>query len=126
MINTIVTREDYLNEFGIDLFEELNSVVSIDDPTNVVEYFISRIEKRVKYFLRTQRAWDGTFKTDHQLQCFKDGILAQIEYALEMGTIHIRDNRGERYTLEELIKIQYSIHALDCFRLGGLANLRRY
>ncbi|MBO5711892.1 MAG: hypothetical protein J6R47_03550 [Acholeplasmatales bacterium] len=127
---TLVTREDYLYFAGIDLDAELTSRIINDVGDNPSPRFIYGIEewcklqcKKPPYF------WDGNLTTEHQKECFKEGVLYQIQYVLRNGNISndsgFNMSNGSIIPRAELDRIGMSSNTKSCFRSGGMLNLWR-
>lgn len=127
---TLVTKEDYLQFSRIDLDVELASQAIDDVGDNPASCFIKGIEDWCKLKLSIPPyCWDGKFKTEHQLNQFKNGVMYQISYVLKNGTINNDSGynmaAGTLVPRTELEKIGMSPDARDCFRYAGLMNFCR-
>jgi len=127
---TIVTREDYLQFSGIDLDVELTSRIVNDIGDNPSPRFIYGIEQWCKLQCKKPPyVWNGNLTTAHQKECFKEGILYQIQWVLKNGNISndagYNMANGTIIPRTELDKIGMSPNTKDSFRLGGLLNFGR-
>lgn len=83
-----ITPNDFKQYFGIDLASELKSD---DNPSNTVNAFLCRIEKRLASFIDANfyRNVDREFPkfTDYQKEHYKLALLEQAYYVLTQGDI---------------------------------------
>lgn len=121
MVQSIVTKEDYLKVKGIDLEQELCKIIAIADPENVASYFISDIERHMIDFLVANYRWYGTFE-GIQLERFKAAVIEQIDYILNQGSVWIEEN-DKPMPREEYLKIQLSIRTENILRSCGMMNI---
>ena len=118
---TITTKEDYLKRKGVNLDIELKGLVAYDLGDNPAPCFIYDLEQQIIDKLTTEYSWDGTFKNEHQKECFKNGIIQQIEYIIQVGS-----QRSQKSTRDELLATQLYYYAEASFRRGGMMNYMRY
>lgn len=125
-----VSKEEYTRVTGIDLEAELTSMVSSDVTDSIVERFINGVEEWCKSRLQERYAFDGTINDGNQTERFKKGVIYQIQYILRNGNISNDSGfisaTGQIIDTYLLDKIGLSSNAFTEFRLGGMANLRRY
>ena len=126
---TMVTKDDYLNFAGIDLDLELTPRIDNDLQDAPASRFIWGIEEWCKDYLMLNYSWNGKFSTDHQINCFKKGIMYQIQWILRNGNISndsgYNMSNGTIVPRSELDRIGISPNAFGSFRLGGMANFQR-
>lgn len=127
---TLVTKEDYLHFAGIDLDVELTSRIINDVGDNPSPRFIYGIEEWCKMQCKKPPyTWNGKLTTEHQIECFKEGVLYQIQYVLKNGNISNDSGynmaNGTIIPRTELDKIGMSANTRDCLRTGGMLNWRR-
>lgn len=128
--DTLVTNEDYLQYTGVDLNAELTSMAINDVGDNPAPRFISGVEDYCKEELMFNYSWNGEFATDYQKAQFKKGVIHQIQYILRNGSISVDSGynaqNGTIVPRSELLKIGMAPNAFRAFRLGGMANIRRF
>ena len=100
--NNIVTKDDYLNAFGIDLDMEIPDG---DAPNGKVERYIWRIENYCKGELSRYKYQEVNEKN---IQRFKNGVMMMIHYSLRAGLANLKGLTDE---------------AFNEFRLGGFCNM---
>ena len=129
MYDTLVTEMDYLQETGTDLNAELNSIVNYDGVGSPAPLFIYQIENWCKEYLEEHYSFYDVPSNPKSLKMFKKGVIYQIEYVIANGSLNANSGySSENNTIipkAELRKIALSDDALRCFRLGGMANIRR-
>lgn len=128
--DNIVTNADYMESTGIDLNQELTAVIVNDVGDDPADRFIYGVEEWCKSYLQDRYTFDGTINDGNQTERFKKGVIYQIQYIIRNG--NISNDSGfisatgtiiPRSVLEE---IGMAPNALREFRLGGMANIRRY
>jgi hypothetical protein len=126
-----VSNEDYLEYSGQDLNAILTASV-INSEDNPAPRFIRGIEEWCLEYLSLSYGtdWNAEEFTEHQKKWFKKGIIYQIDYVLQNGTISndsgYNQTSGALVPRKVLEQIAMAPNALKCFRLAGLANLRRF
>lgn len=131
--NTLVTKQDYLYFAGVDLDLELTSRIINDVGDNPAPRFIYGIEewckmqfKKPPYFYK----FNADSLTTHQYECFKMGVMHQIQYVLRNGNVSndsgFNTATGMLVPRSELEKIGMSMDAKGYFRSAGFMNIWRY
>lgn len=126
MYQTIVNVEDYLQYSGVDLNDLLANKLAtgVDNPAPL---FIEGIEKWCLDYLQAHYSFDGTLIEGNQKEQFKKGVIFQIDYVIENGSLFnesgYSQERGLVIPRSELDKISLAPNAYMAFRLGGLANM---
>ena len=127
----IVTKEDYLQEFGVDLDNELVGIVDFDGVDSPTPFFILQIENWCKDYLQYNYSFDGNPSLNPTREkYFKRGVCYQIQYIIHNGSINVESGFNQEsntiISKAELNKLALSQDAYRCFRLGGMANMRSY
>ena len=141
---TLVTKEDYLQATGVDLYAELAAVTINDVGDDPVPRFIYGVEEFLKdFYSSAPYSWDGNplepkrydnngveIKETNRVKCFKKAVIYQIQYIIRNGSI-INDSgyntqTGQIVPREQLEKIGVAPLAHRAMRNGGMANLARY
>lgn len=126
-----VSNADYLEYSGQDLNAILTASV-INNEDNPAPRFIRGIEEWCLEYLSESYddGWSEEEFTEHQIKWFKKGIIYQIDYVLQNGSISndsgYNQESGAIVPRKILDSISMAPNALRCFRLAGLANLRRF
>lgn len=127
--NNIVSNADYLESTGIDLANELTSLITSDEDNHVIERFINGIEDWCKSYLMEHYTFNGALDGEYQTMRFKKAIIYQIQYVIRNGNISndsgYNASSGNVIPPEVLDKIGMAPNALREFRLGGMANFRK-
>lgn len=130
MIETLVTVQDYLEFAGIDLNVELGAMAFDEAGDSPAPRFIKGIEDWCKMYLVNNFTWNGNFESEHQIQCFKEGVMYQIQYVLRNGNITNDSGynvaNGTIIPRSQLANIGMSPNARGMFRRGGMCNLMRF
>ena len=127
----IVKPEDFTEYTGLNLYNELvsrvNNDVDIDNEISFAERFIYSIENWCLDYLQSYYDFDGVVK-DAVIPRFKRGVIQQMEYVLENGSIdNISGLKDFNVILRTVLdEISLSPNAFRSFRLAGMANVRRY
>lgn len=140
---TLVTKEDYLQSTGVDLYAELAAVTINDVGDDPVPRFIYGVEEFLKdYYSAPPYSWDGNpllpkqydnngveIKETHRIKCFKKAVIYQIQYLIRNGSIFndsgYNVQTGQIVPREQLEKIGVAPLAHRQMRMGGMANLMR-
>lgn len=131
----ITQPDDFTNATGINLYNELVSRVNNDVDENnddaFVRRFIKEIEDWCKDYLTENYDFNGVVNVDNPFikQRFVKGVVCQIEYVLESGSIdNLSGLKDGNYIVprEVLNKLALSPNAKRSFWLGGMANIKRY
>lgn len=127
--NNIVSNADYLESTGIDLANELTSLITSDEDNHVIERFINGIEDWCKSYLMEHYTFYGALDGEYQTMRFKKAIIYQIQYVIRNGNISndsgYNSSSGNVIPPEVLDKIGMAPNALREFHLGGMANFRK-
>lgn len=127
----IVKPEDFTEYTGLNLYNELvsrvNNDVDMDNEISFAERFIYSIENWCLDYLQSYYDFDGVVK-DVVIPRFKRGVIQQMEYVLENGSIdNISGLKDFNVILRTVLdEISLSPNAFRSFRLAGMANVRRY
>jgi len=127
----IVKPEDFTEYTGLNLYNELvsrvNNDVDMDNEISFAERFIYSIENWCLDYLQSYYDFDGVVK-DAVIPRFKRGVIQQMEYVLENGSIdNISGLKDFNVILRTVLdEISLSPNAFRSFRLAGMANVRRY
>lgn len=127
----IVKPEDFTEYTGLNLYNELvsrvNNDVDMDNEISFAERFIYSIENWCLDYLQSYYDFDGVVK-DSVIPRFKRGVIQQMEYVLENGSIdNISGLKDFNVILRTVLdEISLSSNAFRSFRLAGMANVRRY
>jgi hypothetical protein len=100
--NNIVTKNDYLNHFGINLDLE---VPKGDEPTNATARYIWRVENYCNTLLARYKEQPIN---DDNIQRYKNGVMLMIYHSLKVGFENLNGLTDE---------------AFYQFRLGGFCNV---
>ena len=105
-----INADDFKMYFGIDLEAELKED---DNPSNTVNAFLLRVEKRIASYLDANFYRNVDFEypkfTDYQKEHYKLALLEQANYVLTQGDISVDSG----YSIDEGIKASRSqLHAL--------------
>lgn len=106
-----VTKQDYFDFSGIDLQVELSGT-NTDNPSDIVDIFLSRIEDWCLSYLSFQYNVQPT-SDEWDLAQFKKGVLHQIDYIRINGEISVR--------VVNNIKL-VAPNAFREWKLGGMCN----
>lgn len=125
-----ITRDEYLEEKGIDLCTELQDD---DNKSNKVFRFVKDITNFVLDYLTMEYKCNELNRLTHKFsdldesrrKRFHFGMLEQIEYVLNNGLLH--QNSGfnpETGAITDFSGIQIGSSALRQFKLGGFCNMQ--
>lgn len=124
-----ITKEDYLEEKGINLEIELQDD---DNHSNKVHRFIREVTNWCRDYLVVHYCANELLQAFSMLpewrqERFRAGCMAQMEYVLNEG--YISKNSGinaELGTITNLTGVELSREAYQEFFLGGFCNIERY
>lgn len=127
-MNKFITREEYLQEKGIDLNIE---VQDDDNKSNKVFRFISEVTHWCIEHLMTNYDCNellGRFDAlpEWRQDRFRQGVIEQIEYILNEGWIN-KDSgyRRDTGTIVDFAKVRLGPSAYQKFKLGAFCNIAR-
>ena len=129
----ITKPADFTNATGLNLYNELVSRINndIDGEDTFAERFIHEIEDWCIEYLTNYFDFNGVVNVDNDFvkQQFVKGVVKQIEYVLESGSIdNLSGLKDGNYIIPRNIldQIALSPNAKRSFWLGGMANVKRY
>lgn len=106
-----VTKKDYFDFAGIDLSLELKGTAT-DNPTKVVNIFLTRVENWCLDYLQMQHMVLPTSENFNEAQ-FKKGVLHQIDYIRKNGDVSLQ-------AISSIAKL--APNAYMAFKNGGMCN----
>ena len=126
-METIVSKDEYLEYTGVDLSSELSQEGS-GNPSNRVNAFIFRCQERLRAFVRTNYAFDLMDKyrrlNAKQIEEVKLAVMEQITYTLRNGDISSDSGydpeTGVKAGINELRDITIAPNAKEHLMLAGL------
>lgn len=119
---TYVTKEDYLNKFGVDLDLELSPISYFEGVGSPASSFLNEIEDIC--LLRLSKYDFPASLSDYQKKQLKNGILYQAKYVLQEGDLFNQSGIQENGAVIDISKLAFSPIATEYFRNCGLMNLR--
>lgn len=128
-MNKYITKENYLEEKGIDLEIEIQND---DNHSNKVQRFIREVTNWCIEYLVSNYACNellGVFEKmpEFRQQRFREGVMEQMEYVLNNGWLN-KDSGLNRDlgTIVALERVELSRSAYFKFKLGAFCNIERY
>jgi hypothetical protein len=123
----LLTNDFIKANLGVDLEIELQND---DDPSNKVDRFLNYIEDWCYTHLRLHYALNENLEElpAWRVECFKKGVIRQIEYVLRNGKISLDAGilKGER-GMGTILSMEKAVLARDAythFYLGGFCNIQ--
>lgn len=126
-METIVSKDEYLEYTGVDLSKELAQEGS-GNPSNRVDSFIFRCQERLRAFVRANYAFDLMDRyrrlSTKQIEELKYAVMEQITYTLRNGDISSDSGydpeTGIKAGINELRDITIAPNAKEHLMLAGL------